>query len=54
MKPHVAKGATLVHDKERAHNVLVRELELEDETYKVDVRDPVYLEQMSLVNNLCS
>lgn len=54
MKAHVAKGATLVHDKERAHGVLVRELALGDEAYKADVRDPVYLEQMSLVNNLCS
>ena len=54
MKPHVAKGAVPVHDRERAHSVLVRELELEDESYKADVRDPAYLEAMALVNNLCS
>lgn len=30
MKTNIAKGATLVHEKERTHNVLVRELELED------------------------
>lgn len=54
MGAHVAKGATLVHDRERAHNVLVREKSLEDESYKADVRDPAYLEAMGLVNNLCS
>ena len=51
---HVAEGATLVHDRERAHGVLVRENSLEDESYKADVRDPAYLEAMELVNNLCS
>lgn len=54
LKSHIAEGATLVHDRERAHNVLVRELSLEDESHKADVRDPVYLEAMELVNNLCS
>lgn len=51
---HVAEGATLVHDRERAHNVLVRENGLADESYKADARDPEYLEAMELVNNLCS
>lgn len=54
MKGHVAEGATLVHDRERAHNVLVRELGLDDEPHRADARDPVYLEAMALVNNLCS
>ena len=54
MKAHVAEGSTLVHDRERAHNVLARENSLEDESYKADVRDPAYLEAMALVNNLCS
>ena len=46
MGAHVAKGATLVHDRERAHNVPVRENGLVDESYKADVRDPAYLEAM--------
>lgn len=54
LKPHIAEGAVLVHDRERAHGVLVRELKLEDEAHKADVRDPGYLEAMGLVNNLCS
>lgn len=49
MKGHVAKGATLVHDRERARNALVRELDLEDESHKADVRDPEYLEALELV-----
>lgn len=54
LKPHIAEGAVLVHDRVRAHGVLVRELKLEDEAHKADVRDPGYLEAMELVNNLCS
>lgn len=33
MKLHVARGATLVRDRERAYNALVRELELADESH---------------------
>ena len=54
VKARVAEGSALVHDRGRAHNVLVRENSLEDESYKADVRDPAYLEAMALVNNLCS
>ncbi len=54
VKARDAEGSTLAHDRERAHNVLVRENSLEDESYKADVRDPAYLEAMALVNNLCS
>lgn len=52
--PHLAEGATVVHDKEKAHNGLVRDAGCESEAYKADVRDPVYLEKMALVNDLCS
>ena len=54
LKAHIAEGSVLVHDRERAHGALVRENGLVDESYKADVRDPVYLEAMALVNNLCS
>ena len=50
----IAPGSLLVHDKERSHNVLVRELGLESEAHKADVGDPTYLERMELVNNLCA
>lgn len=50
----VAEGTTLVRDRERAHNVLVRENGLADESYRADARDPECLEAMELVSNLCS
>lgn len=51
---HIKEGSALVHDCEKAHNALVRKLGLVDERYKADPSDPVYLEQMALVNHLCS
>ena len=50
----IAAGSPLVHDLERAHDVLVREGGLEGEAYRADVSDPVYLERMEMVNDLCS
>ena len=52
--PHIACGSVIVHDKEKAHNALVRAAKCADEAYKADTGDPVYLEAMALVNNLCS
>ena len=54
MEPRIAPGSTIVHDREKAHDGLVRDLGAESEAYKADVRDPVYLEKMELGNNLCS
>jgi len=54
LKRHIRRGSTIVHDCEKAHNALVRDLELVDERYKAVTTDPVYLEQMALVNHLCS
>ena len=54
LKRHIRRGSTIVHDCEKAHNALVRDLGLVDERYKAVTTDPVYLEQMALVNHLCS
>jgi transposase-like protein len=54
LKTHIRRGSTIVHDCEKAHNALVRELALVDERYKAVTTDPAYLEQMALVNHLCS
>lgn len=54
LKTHIGRGSTIVHDCEKAHNALVRDLGLVDERYKAVTTDPVYLEQMALVNHLCS
>lgn len=54
LEGHIVEGSTIVHDCEKAHNALVRKLKLVDERYKANTADPVYLEQMGLVNHLCS
>ena len=51
---HIAEGSTIVGDKERAHNALVKAVKGAHESYKADTNDPVYLEQVAMVNNLCS
>ena len=51
---HVAEGAALVHDRERAHSVPVGENGLADELCKADARDPGYLEAMEPASNLRS
>ena len=54
LKDHIVPGSTLVHDGEQAHNALIRELNLVDEAYKADPKDKNYLENMALINNMCS
>ena len=54
LKDHIVPGSTLVHDGEHAHNALIRELDLVDEAYKADLKDKNYLENMALINNMCS
>ena len=50
---HIAEGSTIVGDKERARDALVNAVNGTYESYKADVRDPVYLEQVSMADNLC-
>ena len=54
LEKHIKEGSVIVHDCEKAHNALVKKLKLVDERYKANTADPVYLEQMELVNHLCS
>lgn len=54
MGDRIAPGSLLAHDLERAHGVLVRDDGLESEARRTDVNDPVYLERMEMVNDLCS
>ena len=51
---HLAEGSTVVHDRERAHNGVIAYRKCGSEAYKADVTDPVYLEEMSMVNDLSS
>ena len=54
LRDRIAEGSVIVGDKEKAHNALVKAVKGTHEAYKADVRDPVYLEQLAMVNNLCS
>lgn len=54
MGGRIAPGSLLIHSLERAHGALVREGGLESEAHRADVNDPVYLERMVMVNDLCS
>ena len=54
LQSHIAEGSTIVGDKEKSHNSLAKAVKGTHEAYKADVRDPVYLECMAMVNNLCS
>jgi transposase-like protein len=51
---HIAEGSVVVHDKEKAHNSLVKAAKCTDEAYKADTKNPAYLEGMALMNNYCS
>ncbi|MDR1422217.1 MAG: hypothetical protein LBI64_05065 [Coriobacteriales bacterium] len=51
---HISEGSLIIHDKEKAHNSLVVAAKCSDEAYKADTKDPVYLEKMAMINNLCS
>lgn len=51
---HIEEGSIIIHDKERAHNGLVKAAKCTDEAYKADASDPAYLEAMAMINNLCS
>ncbi|HJI72060.1 MAG TPA: IS1595 family transposase [Coriobacteriaceae bacterium] len=50
----IAPGPLLIHDLERAHAVLVGDGGFESEAHSADVYEPVYLERMEVVNDLCS
>ena len=54
LKDHIVKGSTIVHDGEKAHNMLIEKLELVSEAYTADTKDKNYLENMALINNMCS
>ena len=54
LKNHIVSGSTLVHDGEKAHDKLIKKLALQEEFYKANTHDKEYLENMALINNMCS
>ena len=54
MGGRIAPGSLLIHNLKWAYGVLVREDGLGSEAHRADVNDPVYLDLMEMVNDLCS
>jgi len=54
LKDHIVEGSTLVHDGEKAHNMLIEKLDLTSEVYIANAKDKNYLQNMALINNMCS
>lgn len=54
LKNHIVSRSTLVHDGERAHDKLIKELDLKEDFYKANTHDKEYLENVALINNMCS
>ena len=54
MGGRMAPGPLLIHDHERTHGALVREGGLESDTHRAEVNDPVCLDRMEMVIDLCS
>lgn len=51
----IEEGSVLIGDKEKAHRALARAVKAKEHiTYKADPKDPVYLKEMALVNNMCA
>lgn len=51
---HIRPNLIIVHDGEKAHNKLIRELNLKSEIYKANTKDSLYFKKMALINNMCS
>ena len=54
LQAHVAEGSEIFHDMEKSRKSLVKAVKGIDRPYKADTKDPEYLENMAMVNNLCS
>ena len=54
LKDHIAEGSAVVHDGEKAHNLLIDRLSLKSEVYIADRNSAQYLKNMALINNMCS
>lgn len=54
LKDHIQPESVLVHDGDKSHNKLIEKLNLTSEVYIADTKAKEYLENMALINNLCS
>lgn len=53
LKDHIIPESTIVHDGDKSHNLLIKELNCSSEVYKSNNKDSEYLKNMALVNNMC-
>ena len=51
---HIARESTIVHDGDRSHMELIKELNCKEEYFKANPKDKEYLASMELINNMCS
>ncbi len=54
LKDHIEKESLIIHDGEKAHNLLIDKLGCRSKVYKADIKSKEYLENMALINNMCS
>ena len=54
LKPHIKEGSHIIHDGDHYHYKLIQELNCSEELYKANTKDKLYIEKMSLINNMCS
>lgn len=54
LKPHIKEGSHIIHDGDHSHYKLIQELNCSEELYKANTKDELYIEKMSLINNMCS
>ena len=54
LKSHIKNGSNIIHDGDHSHYQLIKELDCTEEFYKANTKDELYLEKMSLINNMCS
>lgn len=54
LKSHIKEGSNIIHDGDHSHYKLIQELNCTEEYYKANSKDELYLEKMSLINNMCS
>lgn len=53
LKSHIKEGSHIIHDGDHSHYKLIKELNCSEEFYKANSNDPLYLEHMRLINNMC-
>lgn len=53
LKDHIKQGSHIIHDGDHSHNKLIKELKCSEEVYKANSKDPIYLEHMRFINNMC-